>query len=355
MNEIRLGEFPLQFGLFDWIDWEAQRPYNNIFEERLQMLEYADREGFFCYHLAGPHVTPLGLAPSPGLFLTAAAQRSHRIRLGPLLHLQPFYSPLRLVLEICMLDHLTRGRLELGVGQDILTMDVEKFHIKAEQTWDIFREMLDLLIAAFTNEMLHFEGKYYSFKGIRLWLHPFQQPYPPLWYASTNVNAVPWMAQQGINTIHGLKPTSAAGIYFDLYQRHWQAHRDEQNRLNGHVNAPKLGLARHVYVAHTDAQAEKECRAAFASWADNMHFSGAQPGSHEQHLTAKFDEFLATGVIVAGSPETVGQRVRRQAEEAGVNYFCCIFAFGNLSHAQVMASMHLFVEEVMPAFHPHSR
>nr|MDQ3831761.1 LLM class flavin-dependent oxidoreductase [Candidatus Tectomicrobia bacterium] len=89
--------------------------------------------------------------------------------------------------------------------------DVEKFHIKAGQTWDIFREMLDLLIAAFTNEMLHFEGKYYSFKGIRLWLHPFQQPYPPLWYASTNVNAVPWMAQQGINTIHGLKPTSAAG------------------------------------------------------------------------------------------------------------------------------------------------
>jgi hypothetical protein len=55
MNEIRLGEFPLQFGLFDWIDWEAQRPYSNIFEERLQMLEYADQESFFCYHLAGPH------------------------------------------------------------------------------------------------------------------------------------------------------------------------------------------------------------------------------------------------------------------------------------------------------------
>jgi hypothetical protein len=76
MNEIRLGEFPLQFGVFDWIDWEAQRPYNNIFEERLQMLEYADREGFFCYHLAGPHVTPLGLAPSPGYSLPP--QRSVR-------------------------------------------------------------------------------------------------------------------------------------------------------------------------------------------------------------------------------------------------------------------------------------
>ena len=118
MSETLFGGLPLQFGLFDWIEWD-QAPASDIFEQRLQMLEYADQAGFFCYHLAEHHVTPLSVAPSPTVFLAAAAQRTQRLRLGPLVYLLPFYNPLRLLHEICMLDHLSRGRLELGVGRGI--------------------------------------------------------------------------------------------------------------------------------------------------------------------------------------------------------------------------------------------
>ena len=81
------------FGLFDWID-RSTAPLHQLYKDRLQLLEAADAAGFFCYHLAEHHATPLGMAPSPALFLTAAAQRTQRIRLGPLVYLLPLYNPL---------------------------------------------------------------------------------------------------------------------------------------------------------------------------------------------------------------------------------------------------------------------
>jgi alkanesulfonate monooxygenase SsuD/methylene tetrahydromethanopterin reductase-like flavin-dependent oxidoreductase (luciferase family) len=107
---------PLRFGVFDWVD-DGDRPTADLYEDRLRMVEYADRGPFWCYHVAEHHGTPLGLAPSPNLFLAAAAQRTRRIRLGTLVNVLPLYDPVRLWEEVCMLDHLSGGRLELGIGR----------------------------------------------------------------------------------------------------------------------------------------------------------------------------------------------------------------------------------------------
>ena len=106
------------FGISDWID-RSTAPLHQLYKDRLQLLELADAAGFFCYHLAEHHATPLGIAPSPALVLIAAAQRTQRIRLGPLVYLLPLYNPLRLIEEVCMLDQLSDGRLELGVGRGV--------------------------------------------------------------------------------------------------------------------------------------------------------------------------------------------------------------------------------------------
>ena len=349
MSESPSNGQPLQFGIFDWIEWEDNREAQDIFEERLKMLEYADQAGFYCYHLAEHHITPLSLAPSPSVFLAAAAQRTQRIRLGPLVYLLPFYHPLRLLHEICMLDHLSHGRLELGVGRGIVPMEAEKFDVKEEESWAMFREALDVLTTAFTSEVLNFEGKYYTFKDTRLWMHPLQRPYPPLWYASGNIETVPWMAQHGLHTAHGLEPASAARPHFDRYRDLWQQHRNDANRLNAHVTAPKLGLLRHVYIAATDAQAERECREAFKAWFYNINYLWEQAGSDRLDFIKDIDALLSNRIIISGSPQTVLKQVQETVEVAGVNYFCSVFAWGDLSHEQVMTSMRLFAEQVMPA------
>src|SRR5437667_11959567 len=107
----------VEFGMFDWIDRRQQGALGQLYEDRLRLLQEADAAGFFCYHLAEHHATPLGMAPSPSVFLAAAAQRTRRIRLGPLVFLLPLYSPLRLLGEICMLAHLSGGRLDRGGGR----------------------------------------------------------------------------------------------------------------------------------------------------------------------------------------------------------------------------------------------
>src|SRR5680860_170185 len=111
-----LATEPVRFSLFDWLD-ESGRGIGETYEERLRMLEYADEAGFYAYHLAEHHGTELSTVPSPNLFLSAVAQRTQRLRLGPLGYVLPTYNPLRLMEEICMLDQLSNGRLEIGFGR----------------------------------------------------------------------------------------------------------------------------------------------------------------------------------------------------------------------------------------------
>src|SRR6202012_2864089 len=111
------GEPAVTFGLFDWIDTDGVRDAGQLYRERLDLLTDAESHGFDIYQLAEHHGTPLGLAPSPSVFLAAAAVRTTRIRLCPLGYVLPFYQPVRLAEEIAMLDQLSGGRLEVGLGK----------------------------------------------------------------------------------------------------------------------------------------------------------------------------------------------------------------------------------------------
>src|SRR5208282_5947964 len=106
------------FGIFDHLE-RREVPLEQLYEERLQLIEAAARAGIFCYHLAEHHATPLGMSTSPNVFLAAVAMRTRRSNMVPLVYLLPLYHPIRLVEEICMLDQLSSGRLEVGVGRGI--------------------------------------------------------------------------------------------------------------------------------------------------------------------------------------------------------------------------------------------
>src|ERR1700681_3064511 len=154
----------VSFGVFDWIDRGTQ-PLSRLYEDRLQLVAAADEAGFFCYHLAEHHASPLGMAPSPALFLTAAAQRTRRIRLGPLVYLLPLYNPLRLIGEICMLDQLSGGRLELGIGRGVTPYELRYFGVDPAGTRAIFSEALTVLVAGMTENRVTFEGEHYQYSG----------------------------------------------------------------------------------------------------------------------------------------------------------------------------------------------
>ena len=169
----------MEFGLFDWID-RGKEPLQKLYEERLRLLEAADSAGFLGYHLAEHHFTPLGMAPSPALFLSAAAQRTQIIRLGPLGYLLPLYNPLRLIEEVCMLDQLSNGRLDLGFGRGISPYELGYFGVDPTESRSIMEEALEVLVKGMTQARLTYHGKYFQFQDVPMELQPLQQPYPPL-------------------------------------------------------------------------------------------------------------------------------------------------------------------------------
>src|SRR6202790_4399212 len=116
----------MKFGVFDHLDRDDQT-LCDYYQARLQIIEAYDRLGFYAYHVAEHHATPLGMAPSPSIFLAAAAQRTRALRLGTLVYALPLHHPRRMIEEICMLDHLSRGRLDMGFGRGSSPIELEYY------------------------------------------------------------------------------------------------------------------------------------------------------------------------------------------------------------------------------------
>jgi alkanesulfonate monooxygenase SsuD/methylene tetrahydromethanopterin reductase-like flavin-dependent oxidoreductase (luciferase family) len=322
---------------------------HQLYAERLQLLEAADAAGFFGYHLAEHHATPLGMAPSPALFLTAAAQRTRRIRLGPLVYLLPLYNPLRLIEEVCMLDHLSGGRLELGIGRGVSPYELAYFGVDPTRTRPIFDEALAVLVAGLTHERLTFEGQHYQYHDVPMELHPMQQPYPPLWYPTHVPESVRYAARHGYHFVtQGAAAHARENV--DLYWQTWEAHRQEPGRLNGHVVAPKVGIGRLVVVADTDAEARAATHAAHEHWYRSITKLWHDHDDHSIDGLFAWEPSLQGETILCGTPARVREQMARLLEVSGCNYVICAFAWGTLSHAQALHSLRLFAEEVMPAF-----
>jgi len=335
------------FGLFDWVDRRQAAPLGQLYEERLTLLEAADAASFFAYHLAEHHATPLGMAPSPSVFLAAAAQRTRRIRLGPLVYLLPLYSPLRLIGEICMLDHLSGGRLELGVGRGVSPYEVGYHGFDPGRTRAMFQEALAVILAGMTSPRLTHRGEHYRYDDVPMELAPLQKPYPPLCYATSNVESVQWAAAQGMHMV-GLGPAAAYRPFVETYRAAWTAHRNDPGRLNAHVATPRIGINRQVVIADTDAEAEAIARAAHPRWAASFVKLWADHGDTAVQHRVSLDAALTHETILAGSPARVRDQVARLIGETGVNYVICCFAWGDLTLAQSLRSLRLFAEGVMP-------
>ena len=208
----------LRFGIFDWLD-DAGRPLEEIYEDRLHLLELADRGPFHAYHLAEHHGTPLGLAPSPNIFLSAAAQRTRRIRLGTLVNVLPLYEPVRLWEEVCMLDHLSGGRLDVGIGRGGNPYELANYGIAAEEAGARYLEVWEVLRGGLSEGRVDHQGARYPRRASTP-LRPLQQPYPPLWYPTSNPQSIPFAGEQGLNAVfgfllarQGVTPSAAGAAY----------------------------------------------------------------------------------------------------------------------------------------------
>jgi alkanesulfonate monooxygenase SsuD/methylene tetrahydromethanopterin reductase-like flavin-dependent oxidoreductase (luciferase family) len=329
---------PLEFGLFDWIDLAPGADPAAVYDGRLALLAEADRAGFAVYHLAEHHGTPLGLAPSPAVFLAAAARVTSRIRLAPTTFVVPLYDPLRLAEEIAMLDQLSHGRLEVGVGRGSSPFEAGMFGLTGEQAAEGFADLLPVVLEALETGVFRRPGA----EPVELSVSARQRPHPPLWYPTSNPASIPRLGAQGYHVLFG----------FGFVAPPLDVLRAQSRAFFAGVRpgaSPRFGIMRHVLVAPTDEEAMALARPAFADHYTAFAHLWRRHGSDRFAEPADPHRLVAEGRMFVGAPATVARQIAAAIDGTEVNYVAGAFAWGSLEHTAALRSLRLFRDEVVPA------
>ena len=338
----------MDFGFFDLVERHGG-DLAALYEDRLRLLEYADGAGFYAYHVAEHHGTPLSMAPSPSLLLAAAAQRTANLRLGPLCYILPLYDPLRLIEEICMLDQLSRGRLEVGIGRGVSNIELNFFGVEIAEARERFEETLEVLNLGFSNDQLSYEGKYHHYDNVPMELRPVQRPHPRYWYPTSSLESAAAVGRGDYETIFQGTSEHVAKLV--------QAYND-QSGTGG--EARKVGVLRFVFVADTDEAARDRAARAYAAHEANLGHLSSWQGSGSRSLTrvrntampTSIDEAIATGWAAVGSPSRVSEQLAGILKHTGCNYLVFNPLLADVPVDFALRSVRLFAEEVMPRFAP---
>ena len=335
----------MKFGVFDHVD-RGSSSLAELYESRLKLAEIYDRSGFYAYHVAEHHATPLGMASVPGVLLSAIAQRTKRLRFGPLVYILTLSHPLRILEEICMLDQMSGGRLELGVGRGVSPYEVGYFGVDPQTSSRIYTEAYQIILQGLQSREINFEGEVFRLKNVPVAMECLQKPHPPIWYGLSHPNAVPWAAQNNVNIVCN-GPSAPVRAITDRYREEWNA----QAHAPG-AQLPFLGLGRHIVIARKPDEAHAIGRRGFARWYNSLqHLWRAHGNPMKSYpIPQDYDAAVDAGVLLVGTPDEVADGLRREIGISGVNYVLTRFAFGDLSYDESLRSLNLFTRHVMPRF-----
>jgi alkanesulfonate monooxygenase SsuD/methylene tetrahydromethanopterin reductase-like flavin-dependent oxidoreductase (luciferase family) len=340
----------MQFGIFDHMEQRSPEPgaqlgdgLGALYEERLRMLAFADAAGFARYHKAEHHFTILDSAPSSTVFLAAASQRTERIRLGALVSLLPFYHPLRLIEEICAVDHLTGGRLDIGVGKGISPIEHRLWGNDPEAAGERTSEVLSILRAGLATSWLSHAGTGFVFDNVPMVMAPVQRPHPPIWYPGN----VEFAGAHRLNTVI-VGPQAAVKAQVARFRELAASCADD---WNPGVATPIVGAVRHIFIASNRDAALERAREAWRAYDYNAmslwRARGVTPPGEGPSFGGDFDRALAANLVLAGDADDAISHVKALRDEAALDYFVGAFAWGDLTHEEAMASLGLFADAVV--------
>jgi alkanesulfonate monooxygenase SsuD/methylene tetrahydromethanopterin reductase-like flavin-dependent oxidoreductase (luciferase family) len=342
----------MKIGLFDHVE-DAGRPMAQLFDERLAFVRAADEANLYCLHVAEHHQTPLNMVPVPGVYLAAVARATKRIRLGPLVYLLPLYSPLRLIDEIAMLDHLSHGRLEVGVGRGVSPFELKYHHVEHDDSRDIFIDAFNCLTTGLTADSLTYHGPSYDFDNVPIALHPLQKPHPPFWYGSSNTIGSTWAGEHGLHFVT-LGPMQRAKENIDAFKEALAKRGGPAQPKPEFSGGTAIGVQRHVFVAETEAEAKRfakpamERHLAALNWLRVKHGVSGLTSRLNIQRGATFEECVADTTVIYGTPAMVREQIEAQVAELGVNYLLTYLFLGTMTLDDAMRSLKLFSTEVMP-------
>jgi alkanesulfonate monooxygenase SsuD/methylene tetrahydromethanopterin reductase-like flavin-dependent oxidoreductase (luciferase family) len=329
----------MRFGIFcvaDQYPTEVPRSLGRMYEELLEQVEAADALGFDSFWVAEHHAHRSAGIPSPAVWLAAAAQRTRRIRLGVAVSVLPFRHPLQVAEEYAMVDVLSNGRLNIGVGSGYLPYELRAFNIAPETKRKRFDEALDVMLRAWTGERFSYDGEYQQINNVLLGIRPHQQPHPPLYVAVFQLEAAPHIGRRGFSIM--MIPWVMTENLTEL-RPPITAFREAFTGAGFDPARAAVPFGLHTYVSDTTERAIAEAREPMMRYIRTFR----------PYNQRRFELFVEKDLVGFCGPEDA-IRIARLYESLGFTDYLAIMNFGGLAHAKVLHSMEMMARHVLPAF-----
>jgi alkanesulfonate monooxygenase SsuD/methylene tetrahydromethanopterin reductase-like flavin-dependent oxidoreductase (luciferase family) len=339
--------------------WSTTTPRQNsthqeLFRRQLDEIELAERIGIDQIWFYEHHLNPTAPVPSPNLLIAAAAPRTRRIRFASMVNILPFRNPLLVAEEAALLDNLTGGRLDMGIGRGLRPPEFEAFDIDQQRSREMFLEAFDIIRRVWADEEFVHRGRYWTVRKNGPLAPPLvQKPHPPFLVSAQSEESLRWAAQYDI-------PFAQIDSMIEQARRDQALYREVQF-AHGHKAVPRLYLMREIYVGESDVRAREEARPYLLQywelWNRYTQFTqgGRLPDSYDfwrrqapMLHAMDFEQIVANDKVILGSPTTVVDTILRLAKELDLMGLAMIFKLGAMPFDMVERSMTLFGEEVVP-------
>ncbi len=355
----------MKFGLFTIVPWHESLTQERALNEALEQIELADKLGLDEVWLGEHRFSRHGLLSGIWSFLGQVAARTKHVRIGTAVVVLPLHNPILVAEEAAMVDVLSGGRLNFGIGAGYQRQEFDGVGVDIEESRERFHEAVDVIIQAWTEDKLTFHGKYTNVDDLWVLPKPVQKPHPPLFQAvSTSPASVEFAASRQIQVIAG-GPTDILGQAPQVIQR-WREKMDQYGHPHAHLDPP---MSKAIYVAPTMEEAEQD-PIGLEDFSSRILRSVGNTGApigmptdkngnvpkgyehwanRQQDRERRDDPGHAGLPPLRGTPEVVTERIR-QTQAAGIDHVFGAFGFPGLPHEKVMRSIELFATEVMPNF-----
>jgi len=307
----------VKLGVLQFFSWPGRHgPLEEVYSRALERIEIMDKTGFDAVWLAEHHFTTFSVCPSVHMLGVLAAARTRRLRIGTAVSLAALYHPLRLAEEVALLDVLSGGRVNWGAGRGFAHSEFQAFGVPVEESADRFREAVEVVMKALSQERFSFAGTHYKFDDIEVLPKPMQKPLPT-WMAATSESAIDWAASRGFSI---LMDPHASFRELAAKRQHYAAKMAAAGFSDQGRDIP---MARLIALAGSASEAEAIARRG-AQWIVDS-YSGPQHAHRKAMPPRTYDgkepaQHYVDSVVLHGTPEMLVDKVAELKETVGLNY-----------------------------------
>lgn len=312
---------------------------SSYFERYLSLWQRDEALGFDGIFFSEHHFGG-SFSSSPNLLIAATAARTKSIRLGVMGVVVPYYSAVRVIEEIGLLDQMSGGRLEIGTAVGV-PQELEKVGLTMDQARRIYNEAIEILDSVLETGVANYDGEYFKYKDLRILPRPVQTPYPPKWSTVVSADSARRAARRRSKICTGFSTTEQVRELFDAYLA-------EAETLGLKYDGDNLGLRRRVIVAETESAAGEMSHSAATRYESFVANDSRIKFSHVPDGPQKGGGFsVSNDEFISGTPTQVAEKIIEQCRHTGAGHFLAVLHWG-AGFDEVSSAHELFGQKVIP-------